>query len=167
MPLYIIYYILIRWDGDPHLDASLGQESSQSSQLYNYYIIIWYWEWSSSKLQINIWMKHIFSWQSIDICTYYICVTRAAGQIITTSAEVTLSCGLVRESPQNPLNSGLGIILICPDGRWSNMFSFRKPLELDKFGAFVFLEVLKFPFKLCLVGNFPPGNLVMCYPPWN
>ena len=24
-------------------------------------------------------------------------------------------CGLVRESPQNPLNSGLGIILICPE----------------------------------------------------
>ena len=38
-----------------------------------------------------------------------------AGQIITTSAEVTLNGGLVRESPQNPLNSGLGIILICPD----------------------------------------------------
>ena len=37
-------------------------------------------------------------------------------QIITTSAEVTLNGGLVRESPQNPLNSGLGIILICPDG---------------------------------------------------
>ena len=36
------------------------------------------------------------------------------GQIITTSAEVTLNGGLVRESPQNPLNSGLGIILICP-----------------------------------------------------
>ena len=28
------------------------------------------------------------------------------GQIITTSAEVTLNGGLVRESPQNPLNSG-------------------------------------------------------------
>ena len=37
-----------------------------------------------------------------------------AGQIIATSAEVTLSAGLVGESPQNPLNSGLGIILICP-----------------------------------------------------
>ncbi len=31
------------------------------------------------------------------------------------TAEVTLNGGLVRESPQNPLNSGLGIILICPD----------------------------------------------------
>ena len=39
-----------------------------------------------------------------------------SGQIITTSAEVTPNGGLVRESPQNPLNSGLGIILICPDG---------------------------------------------------
>ena len=39
-----------------------------------------------------------------------------SGQIITTSAEVTLNGGLGRESPQNPLDSGLGIILICPDG---------------------------------------------------
>ena len=37
------------------------------------------------------------------------------GQIITTSAEVTLNGGLIRELPQNPLNSGLGIIVICPD----------------------------------------------------
>ena len=36
-------------------------------------------------------------------------------QIITTSAEVTLNGGLVRESLPNPLNSGLGIVLICPD----------------------------------------------------
>ena len=41
--------------------------------------------------------------------------TITSGQIITTSAEVTLNGGLVRESPKNPLNSGLGIILICPD----------------------------------------------------
>ena len=38
-----------------------------------------------------------------------------SGQIITTSAEVTQNGGLIRELPQNPLNSGLGIILICPD----------------------------------------------------
>ena len=38
-----------------------------------------------------------------------------SGQIITTSAEVTLNGGLIRELPQNPLNSGLGIIVICPD----------------------------------------------------
>ncbi len=38
-----------------------------------------------------------------------------SGQIIATSAEVTPNGGLVRESPQNPLNSGLGIIVICPD----------------------------------------------------
>ena len=30
-------------------------------------------------------------------------------------AEVTPNGGLVRESSQNPLNSGLGIIVICPD----------------------------------------------------
>ena len=42
-----------------------------------------------------------------------------SGQIITTfSAKVTLNGGLVRESPQNPLNSGLGIILICPEITW-------------------------------------------------
>ena len=41
--------------------------------------------------------------------------THRSGQIIATSAEVTLNGGLVREPPQNPLNSGLGIILICPD----------------------------------------------------
>ncbi len=38
-----------------------------------------------------------------------------SGQIRTTSAEVTPNGGLVRESPQNPMNSGLGIIVICPD----------------------------------------------------
>ena len=38
-----------------------------------------------------------------------------SGQIITTSAEVTLNGGLARESPQNLLNSGLAITLICPD----------------------------------------------------
>ena len=32
-------------------------------------------------------------------------------------AEVTLNGGLVRESTQNGINSGLGIILICPDQR--------------------------------------------------
>ena len=37
------------------------------------------------------------------------------GQIIATSADVTPNGGLVRESFQNPLNSGLGIIVICPD----------------------------------------------------
>ena len=29
---------------------------------------------------------------------------------------VTLNGGLIRELPQNPLNSGLGTILICPEG---------------------------------------------------
>ena len=38
-----------------------------------------------------------------------------SGQIITTSADVTLNGGLIRELPQNPLNSGLGIIVIWPD----------------------------------------------------
>ena len=45
---------------------------------------------------------------------YYTAIWGLSGQIITTSAEVTLNGGLIRELPQNPLNSGLGIILICP-----------------------------------------------------
>ena len=41
-----------------------------------------------------------------------------SGQIIATFSRrlVTPNGGLVRESPQNPLNSGLGIMVICPDG---------------------------------------------------
>ena len=38
-----------------------------------------------------------------------------SGQSIATSAEVTLNGGLVRESPKNAFNSGLGIIVIWPD----------------------------------------------------
>ena len=38
-----------------------------------------------------------------------------SGQIIATSAEVTPNGGLERESSHNPLNSGLGIIVIFPD----------------------------------------------------
>ena len=41
-----------------------------------------------------------------------------SGQIVTTSAEVTLNGGLIRELPQNPLNSGLGIILILKGLLW-------------------------------------------------
>ena len=57
--------------------------------------------------------------------TTYTHTIHVSGQFMTTSAEVTLNGGLVRdstravsctvrESLQNPLNSGLGIILICP-----------------------------------------------------
>ena len=49
------------------------------------------------------------------------CFPVGSGQIIATSAEVTPNGGLVRESPQNPLNSGLGIILICPG--WVRVWS--------------------------------------------
>ena len=41
--------------------------------------------------------------------------TYKSGQIIAASAEVTPS--LVRESPNNALNSGLGIIVIWPN-KW-------------------------------------------------
>ena len=44
-----------------------------------------------------------------------VCLNNTSGQIIKTSAEVTLNGGLVRAILQNPLNSGLGIILIWPD----------------------------------------------------
>ena len=37
------------------------------------------------------------------------------GQIIATSAEVTPNGGLIGIFPQNTLNSGLGVIVICPD----------------------------------------------------
>ena len=40
---------------------------------------------------------------------------QTSGQIIATSAEVTPNGGLVRESPNNALNSGLGTIGICPE----------------------------------------------------
>ena len=40
------------------------------------------------------------------------------GELKTISAEVTPKGGLVRESCQSPLNSGLGIIQICPDIIW-------------------------------------------------
>ena len=51
-----------------------------------------------------------------------------SGQIITTGYRrlVTLNGGLVGESSQNSLNSGLGIILICPDG------SFRKDVSAER-----------------------------------
>ena len=55
--------------------------------------------------------SHLFTLQK----PYHTKSIHLAGQIITTSAEVTLNGGLRRELPQNPLNSGLGIILICPD----------------------------------------------------
>ena len=38
-----------------------------------------------------------------------------SGQFITTSAEVTRNCGLVRESQKNGLKSGQGFIMNCPD----------------------------------------------------
>ena len=52
------------------------------------------------------------SFSGVYISYIYIYIS---GQTIPTSAEVTPNGGLVRESPQNPLNSGLGIIVICPD----------------------------------------------------
>ena len=56
-----------------------------------------------------------------------------SGRIIATSAEVTPNGGLVRESPKNPLNSGLGIILICPDPIWYYGCFNRKTKKLHPF----------------------------------
>ena len=58
-----------------------------------------------------------------------------SGQIITTSAEVTLNGGLIRELPQNPLNSGLGIILICPDPNGGSDDFFAVSEDEDEFFA--------------------------------
>ena len=63
----------------------------------------------------------------------------SCGLSVATSAEVTTNGGLVRESPDNPLNSGLGIILIFP-GSWFrkifNISQFRHPY-LCRYVAFV------------------------------
>ena len=40
---------------------------------------------------------------------------RSAGQTIATSVGVTPKCGLAGEFSQDPLNSVLGIIVVCPD----------------------------------------------------
>ncbi len=78
------------WDSPKHGHFA-GEWHPGGSPIPRYYLYIY----------IYMIMYHIF---------FYI-----SGQIITTSAEVTLNGGLIRELPQNPLNSGLGIILICPD----------------------------------------------------
>ena len=56
------------------------------------------------------------------------------GQSIATSAEVTLNGGLVRESPNNAFNSGLGIIVIWPDVRFSRVF-FPRMSSQQKLGS--------------------------------
>ena len=53
---------------------------------------------------------------------------KTPGQIIATSTEVTPNGGLVslvRSSPQNPLNSGLGIIVICPEKPIGSMYGIK------------------------------------------
>ena len=64
-------------------------------------------------------MKRVFFRKIIIPATWRIIPAR---QIITTSAEVTLNGGLVKESPPNPLNSGLGIILICPESQLASSY---------------------------------------------
>ena len=54
-------------------------------------------------------------WMSLYRKKYvHIHTSHQSGQIITTSAEVTLNAGFLRESLQNPLNLRLGL-LIFPD----------------------------------------------------
>ena len=66
-----------------------------------------------------------------------------SGQIITTSAEVTLNGGLIRELPQNPLNSGLGIILICPDDVYTWIFQICKiSTKIGRFFGWFLAQIL-------------------------
>ena len=60
---------------------------------------------------------HVPEFPCVPIRNIFFSNSHSTGQIITTSAEVTPNGGLVGESPQNDLNSGLGIIVICPDSR--------------------------------------------------
>ncbi len=71
-----------------------------------------------------------------------------SGQILTTSADVTLNGGLIRELPPNPLNSGLGIILIWPD-KLCNFTSLKRCFSL---------RVMEFPS-----GWLPEPKLWMAY----
>ena len=64
----------------------------------------YFWEYSPSQM----WQQN--SLELVRVHGFF----HISGQIITTSAEVTLNGGLIRELPPNPLNSGLGIILILP-----------------------------------------------------
>ena len=73
------------------------------------------------------------------------------GQIITTSAEVTLNGGLVRELPQNPLNSGLGIILICPDDVSMGAFYFGMlPNVGQENSSICFFSLMRLFTSICL-----------------
>ena len=66
------------------------------------------WPWMSRGWNVGIYLK---TSQSMDSCAnYYSTYSRRV---------VTLNCALrrIREvSPKSPKHSGLGIILICPDG---------------------------------------------------
>ena len=68
--------------------------------------------WCFSILRINKYI-HIYVYVYMYIYVYIYVYMYISGQIITTSAEVTLNGGLIRELRPNPPNSGLGIILIC------------------------------------------------------
>ena len=82
-----------------------------------WFSVLVYWSLGAKKTESNKKKSMLMAVQSgfFSTAAILVCVSDTSGQIITTSAEVTLNCGFVRESPQNPLNSGLGIILICPE----------------------------------------------------
>ena len=75
-----------------------------------------------------------------------------SGQIITTSADVTLNGGLIRELPQNPLNSGLGIILICPD-QWQKRSRFGESL----FVVLLMVQKSGSPVDMVLISHYWQG----------
>ena len=72
-------------------------------------------------LQRTIWFRNLIWLRNMSRHVFFF-PKDLSGQFITASAEVSLNGGLVRESPQNPLNSGLGIILICPGKIYTEEF---------------------------------------------
>ena len=103
---YATYHLL----GEPETTIeSCGIRSSQFSGWMR-----WFDEPSGEMQSIAMesWKSNGFLFKSLGVNPHQL--DDSSGQIITTSAEVTLNFGLVREfPPPNPLNSGLGIILIC------------------------------------------------------
>ena len=89
-----------------------------------FYVMLMRGTWTSHTLQTQK-PNHKRSPSIFRLCD-------VSGQIIATSAEVTPNGGLVRESHQNPFNSGLGIIQICPDVWMFPAFCFVGSIDFKK-----------------------------------
>ncbi len=95
---------------------------SKSNGSHDLYVSLRFKPSNSFRICSGWWILEEFMILSSEKCTSkYFCryvgtiCKSVSGQIITTSAEVILNCGLVSESPKKFTNSGLGIIVICPD----------------------------------------------------